>query len=159
MLTEPDGGYDRAFSGSLQYRRSLRLGPEQSKEKHARLVGSQGPPAIAFSQECRIRYGSLRQMALGERHDSGCSFPELHGYDDYGAFNCSGPQMYVHDDVKSAIPSSSAVKRRGSLFSLTFGFTNRTLLSTSIPSCKSDLPNLARKMQFMLRHSFMQTLE
>jgi arylsulfatase A-like enzyme len=31
-------------------------------------------------------------------------FPSEYGYDDYGAFNCSGPQMYVHDDVKSAIP-------------------------------------------------------
>lgn len=26
-----------------------------------------------------------------------------YGYDDYGAFNCSGPQMMVHDDVKSAV--------------------------------------------------------
>ena len=31
-------------------------------------------------------------------------FPSEYGFDDYGAFNCSGPQMYVHDDVKSAIP-------------------------------------------------------
>ena len=27
-----------------------------------------------------------------------------YGYDDYGSYNCSGPQMFVHDDVKSAIP-------------------------------------------------------
>ena len=31
-------------------------------------------------------------------------FPSEYGFDEYGAFNCSGPQMYVHDDVKSAIP-------------------------------------------------------
>ena len=30
--------------------------------------------------------------------------PSEYGFDEYGAFNCSGPQMYVHDDVKSAIP-------------------------------------------------------
>ena len=29
--------------------------------------------------------------------------PIEYGYDDYGAFNCAGPQMFVHDDVKSAI--------------------------------------------------------
>ena len=26
--------------------------------------------------------------------------PNVHGYDTYGAFNCSGPQMPVHDDAK-----------------------------------------------------------
>jgi arylsulfatase A-like enzyme len=30
--------------------------------------------------------------------------PTAYGYDDYGSFNCAGPQMFVHDDVKSAIP-------------------------------------------------------
>lgn len=29
--------------------------------------------------------------------------PSAYGIDDYGAFNCAGPQMFVHDDVKSAI--------------------------------------------------------
>ncbi len=29
--------------------------------------------------------------------------PSEYGYDDYGAFNCSGPQMPVHDDVKRSI--------------------------------------------------------
>ncbi len=29
--------------------------------------------------------------------------PNAYGYDDYGAFNCSGPQMPVHDDVKRSI--------------------------------------------------------
>ena len=31
-------------------------------------------------------------------------FPSVYGYDDYGSYNCAGPQMFVHDDVKSAIP-------------------------------------------------------
>jgi len=30
--------------------------------------------------------------------------PSRYSFDEYGAFNCSGPQMYVHDDVKSALP-------------------------------------------------------
>jgi N-acetylgalactosamine-6-sulfatase len=30
--------------------------------------------------------------------------PSAYGYDDYGSYNCAGPQMFVHDDVKSAIP-------------------------------------------------------
>ncbi len=29
--------------------------------------------------------------------------PSDYGYDSYGAFNCSGPQMPVHDDVKNSI--------------------------------------------------------
>jgi N-acetylgalactosamine-6-sulfatase len=29
--------------------------------------------------------------------------PRKYGYDDYGAYNCSGPQMPVHDDVSRAI--------------------------------------------------------
>ena len=31
-------------------------------------------------------------------------FPSAYGYDEYGSYNCAGPQMFVHDDVKSAIP-------------------------------------------------------
>jgi len=31
-------------------------------------------------------------------------FPSAYGYDDYGSYNCAGPQLFVHDDVKSAIP-------------------------------------------------------
>ena len=30
--------------------------------------------------------------------------PLAYGYDDYGSYNCAGPQMFVHDDVKSAVP-------------------------------------------------------
>jgi N-acetylgalactosamine-6-sulfatase len=30
--------------------------------------------------------------------------PLAYGYDDYGSYNCAGPQMFVHDDVKSTIP-------------------------------------------------------
>lgn len=29
--------------------------------------------------------------------------PSAYGYDDYGAYNCSGPQMPVHDDARRAI--------------------------------------------------------
>jgi arylsulfatase A-like enzyme len=39
-----------------------------------------------------------------------------YGYDDYGAFNCSGPQMYVHDDVKSAIPFIEKTHAKGKSF-------------------------------------------
>lgn len=39
-----------------------------------------------------------------------------YGYDDYGAFNCSGPQMYVHDDVKSAIPFIEKSQAKGKPF-------------------------------------------
>jgi arylsulfatase A-like enzyme len=30
--------------------------------------------------------------------------PLAYGYDNYGSYNCAGPQMFVHDDVKSTIP-------------------------------------------------------
>ncbi len=30
--------------------------------------------------------------------------PLAYGYDDYGSYNCAGPQMFVHDDVKSTVP-------------------------------------------------------
>ena len=39
-----------------------------------------------------------------------------YGFDDYGAFNCSGPQMYVHDDVKSAIPFIEKSQAKGKPF-------------------------------------------
>ena len=39
-----------------------------------------------------------------------------YGFDDYGAFNCSGPQMYVHDDVKSAIPFIEKSHAKGKPF-------------------------------------------
>lgn len=34
---------------------------------------------------------------------SDAPLPMEYGYDDYGAFNCSGPQMPVHDDVRRSI--------------------------------------------------------
>jgi N-acetylgalactosamine-6-sulfatase len=43
-------------------------------------------------------------------------FLSEYGYDDYGAFNCSGPQMFVHDDVKSAIPFIEQSHAKGKPF-------------------------------------------
>jgi arylsulfatase A-like enzyme len=43
-------------------------------------------------------------------------FPSEYGFDEYGAFNCSGPQMYVHDDVKSAIPFIEKSQASGNPF-------------------------------------------
>ena len=42
--------------------------------------------------------------------------PSEYGFDEYGAFNCSGPQMYVHDDVKSAIPFIEKSQASGNPF-------------------------------------------
>ena len=39
-----------------------------------------------------------------------------YGYDDYGSYNCSGPQMFVHDDVKSAIPFMEKSHAKGKPF-------------------------------------------
>ena len=89
MLTEPDGGYDRAFSG----RYNITVTSSVDNRKRCRLVGSQGAlyRFLKNAGYATAHYGKWH----GERHDSGCSFHSAYGYDDYGAFNCSGPQMYV----------------------------------------------------------------
>jgi N-acetylgalactosamine-6-sulfatase len=43
-------------------------------------------------------------------------FLTAYGYDDYGSYNCSGPQMFVHDDVKSAIPFMKKSHAKGKPF-------------------------------------------
>jgi len=42
--------------------------------------------------------------------------PNVYGYDDYGAFNCAGEQMPVHEDVKNAIAFIQKAKRNGKPF-------------------------------------------
>ncbi|MGJ8633000.1 MAG: sulfatase family protein [Luteolibacter sp.] len=42
--------------------------------------------------------------------------PELYGYDEVGAFNCSGEQMPVHDDAKNAIALIEKSKKEGKPF-------------------------------------------
>lgn len=42
--------------------------------------------------------------------------PIAYGYDDYGAFNCAGEQMPVHEDVRNAIAFIRQAKRNGTPF-------------------------------------------
>lgn len=42
--------------------------------------------------------------------------PTAYGYDEYGAFNCSGPQMPVHDDVPRAIAFIEKTRSAGRPF-------------------------------------------
>ena len=42
--------------------------------------------------------------------------PQAYGYDDYGAFNCAGEQMPVHDDVSRSIEFIETAKEQGKPF-------------------------------------------
>ena len=103
LLAQPDGGDDRAFPGSLQHRRALRLGAEQCEAQHARLAESAVLRSCrGFSSRPAIATAHFGKWHLSNNMIPDSPLPSEYGYDEYGAFNCAGEQMPVHEDARNA---------------------------------------------------------
>lgn len=76
----------------------------------------QAPLLSRFLREAGYSTAHYGKWHLANDMIPDAPFLTAYGYDDYGAFNCSGPQMYVHDDVKSAIPFIEQSKAKGKPF-------------------------------------------
>lgn len=68
-----------------------------------------------------LKNNGYRTAHYGKWHLANTMIPDAplpgeYGYDDYGVFNCSGPQMFVHDDVKSAIAFMEKSKKENKPF-------------------------------------------
>jgi N-acetylgalactosamine-6-sulfatase len=84
---------------------------KQRPAQHAGLACQFRAHAAAHARERGLCDGAFRQMASRQRHDP---TPAAYGYDEYGAFNCSGEQMPVHEDARHAIAfieKSAAAKK------------------------------------------------
>ena len=67
-------------------------------------LNPQAPLLTKFLQEAGYATAHYGKWHLANDMIPDSPLPSAYGIDEYGAFNCAGPQMFVHDDVKMAIP-------------------------------------------------------
>ena len=90
--------------------------PSNQKRNMPDWLDPQAPLLSRFLREAGYSTAHYGKWHLANDMIPDAPFLTAYGYDDYGAFNCSGPQMYVHDDVKSAIPFIEQSKAKGKPF-------------------------------------------
>ena len=90
--------------------------PSNQKRNMPDWLDPQAPLLSRFLREAGYSSAHYGKWHLSNDMIPDAPFLTAYGYDDYGAFNCSGPQMYVHDDVKSAIPFIEQSKAKGKPF-------------------------------------------
>ena len=78
--------------------------PSNAKRNMPDWLDPKAPLLPRFLQKAGYSTAHYGKWHLANDMIPDAPFPSEYGYDDYGSFNCSGPQMYVHDDVKSTIP-------------------------------------------------------
>ena len=67
-------------------------------------LNTEAPLLPRFLQDIGYRTAHYGKWHLANDMIPDSPLPIAYGYDEYGSFNCAGPQMFVHDDVKSVIP-------------------------------------------------------
>jgi len=90
--------------------------PSNQKRNMPDWLDPQAPLLSRFLRDVGYSTAHYGKWHLANDMIPDAPFLTAYGYDDYGAFNCSGPQMYVHDDVKSAIPFIEQSKAKGKPF-------------------------------------------
>jgi len=78
--------------------------PSNQKRNMPDWLNPQAPPLTKFLQEAGYATAHYGKWHLANDMIPDSPLPSAYGIDEYGAFNCAGPQMFVHDDVKMAIP-------------------------------------------------------
>ena len=68
--------------------------------------------------------------------------PSVYGYDDYGAFNCSGEQMPVHDDARRAVAFIEQASERGQPFFVNLWIHEPHTPFHVLPLYRSRFPDL-----------------
>ena len=98
-----------------------------------------------------LQQGGYATAHFGKWHLSNNMIPDSplpseYGYDEYGAFNCAGEQMPVHEDaLQCQCVHREEPSRQANRSSSTFGFTSHTRLSTRCPSIEWRFRELQRK--------------
>ncbi len=78
--------------------------PSNQKRNMPDWLNPQAPLLTRFLQEGGYGTAHYGKWHLANDMIPDSPLPTAYGIDEYGAFNCAGPQMFVHDDVKMAIP-------------------------------------------------------
>jgi len=78
--------------------------PSNQKRNMPDWLNPQAPLLTRFLQEAGYATAHYGKWHLANDMIPDSPLPSAYGIDEYGAFNCAGPQMFVHDDVKMAIP-------------------------------------------------------
>jgi arylsulfatase A-like enzyme len=78
--------------------------PSNQKRNMPDWLNPQAPLLSRFLQEGGYATAHYGKWHLANDMIPDSPLPTAYGIDEYGAFNCAGPQMFVHDDVKMAIP-------------------------------------------------------
>ena len=78
--------------------------PSNQKRNMPDWLNPQAPLLTKFLQEAGYATAHYGKWHLANDMIPDSPLPSAYGIDEYGAFNCAGPQMFVHDDVKMAIP-------------------------------------------------------
>jgi arylsulfatase A-like enzyme len=78
--------------------------PSNQKRNMPDWLDTKAPLLPRFLQQSGYATAHYGKWHLANDMIPDAPFLTAYGYDDYGSYNCAGPQMFVHDDVKSAIP-------------------------------------------------------
>lgn len=90
--------------------------PSNQKRNMPDWLDTKAPLLPRFLQQAGYSTAHYGKWHLSNDMIPDSPFPSAYGYEDYGSYNCSGPQMFVHDDVKSAIPFMEKSQATGKPF-------------------------------------------
>jgi arylsulfatase A-like enzyme len=90
--------------------------PSNQKRNMPDWLNPQAPLLTRFLQEAGYATAHYGKWHLANDMIPDSPLPTAYGIDEYGAFNCAGPQMFVHDDVKMALPFIERSRELGKPF-------------------------------------------
>ncbi|MHC4995799.1 MAG: sulfatase family protein [Planctomycetota bacterium] len=90
--------------------------PSNAKRNMPDWLSTDAPLLTRFLQKAGYMTGHYGKWHLANNMIPDSPLPSAYGYDDYGAFNCAGEQMPVHEDAIHAIRFIRKAKRQGKPF-------------------------------------------
>ena len=99
--------------------------PQNRKRNMPDWLSPQAPLLPRFLQQAGYATAHFGKWHLANDMIPDSPLPGAYGYDEYGAFNCAGEQMPVHEDADNAIAFIEKSHRASKPFFITYGFTSR----------------------------------
>lgn len=90
--------------------------PNNAKRNMPDWLSTDAPTLPRFLKQAGYATGHFGKWHLANDMIPDSPFPDAYGYDEYGAFNCAGEQMPVHEDADRAIRFIEASQRAGKPF-------------------------------------------
>ena len=128
--------------------------PSNQKRNMPDWLNPKAPLLTRFLQEGGYATAHYGKWHLANDMIPDSPLPTAYGIDEYGAFNCAGPQMFVHDDVKMAIPFIERSHELGKPFFINLWMHEPHTPFHVDPKLKRNFQNLMKRMQFMPRHCY-----